>query len=102
MTATQHTLALFAGIAGVLLVASTIGFILDRRTASAGPNAVIENLNSRIKSWWVMVIAIGIAFAFGKAGVIALFAFEQLVNGLKNGFETPPEDMMPEEGAGVP
>src|SRR4030095_1470184 len=24
---------------------------------------------------WVMVIAIGIAFAFGKAGVIALFAF---------------------------
>jgi phosphatidate cytidylyltransferase len=75
MSTTQHTLALFAGIVGFLLVASVIGFILDRRTAAAGPNAVIENLNSRIKSWWVMVIAIGVAFAFGKAGVIALFAF---------------------------
>jgi len=75
MTATQHTLALFTGIVGVLIVASVIGFILDRRAGTAGPNAMIENLNSRIKSWWVMVIAIGTAFAFGKAGVIALFAF---------------------------
>jgi phosphatidate cytidylyltransferase len=75
MSTAQHTLALFGGIVGILLVASVIGFVLDRRTAAAGPNAVIENLNSRIKSWWVMVIAIGIAFAFGKAGVIALFAF---------------------------
>jgi phosphatidate cytidylyltransferase len=75
MTTAQHTLALFAGIVGVLVVASAVGFVLERRTAAAGPNAVIENLNSRIKSWWVMVIAIGVAFAFGKAGVIALFAF---------------------------
>lgn len=37
-----------------------------------------------------------------SGALIALFAFEQLVNGLKNGFETPPEDRMPEEGAGVP
>jgi phosphatidate cytidylyltransferase len=36
---------------------------------------VLENLSSRIKAWWVMVIAIAIAFAFGKAGVIALFGF---------------------------
>src|SRR5262245_65169518 len=75
MTTSQHTLALFAGIVGVLVVASAVGFILDRRSAATGPNAVIENLKSRIKSWWVMVIAIGIAFAFGKAGVIALFGF---------------------------
>ena len=36
---------------------------------------MIENLNSRIKAWWVLVLAIGIAFALGKAGVIVLFAF---------------------------
>jgi phosphatidate cytidylyltransferase len=75
MTAAEQTMALFAGIAGVLMIASTTGFILERRYAASGPNAVIENLNSRIKAWWVMVIAIGIAFLFGKAGVIALFGF---------------------------
>jgi phosphatidate cytidylyltransferase len=75
MTTTEQTLALFGGVAGVLVVASVVGLVLERRYAAQGPNAVIENLNSRIKSWWVMVIAIGIAFAFGKAGVIALFGF---------------------------
>jgi TRAP-type C4-dicarboxylate transport system permease small subunit len=37
-----------------------------------------------------------------SGALIALFALEQLVNGWKNGFETPPEENMPEEGAGVP
>lgn len=75
MTVTEQTLALFGGIAIVLIVASLIGLLLQRRYAAKGPNAVVENLNSRIKAWWVMVCAIGIAFALGKAGVIVLFAF---------------------------
>jgi TRAP-type C4-dicarboxylate transport system permease small subunit len=37
-----------------------------------------------------------------SGALIALFAFEQLVNGWRNGFETPPEDRLPEDGAGVP
>jgi phosphatidate cytidylyltransferase len=73
MSATQHTLVLFAGIAAVLVVASIVSFLLRR--SAAGPSAVLDNLSSRIKAWWVMVIAIAIAFAFGKAGVIALFGF---------------------------
>jgi phosphatidate cytidylyltransferase len=75
MTVTEQTLALFGGIAVVLTVASLIGLLLQRRYAAEGPNAVIDNLNSRIKAWWVMVCVISIAFAFGKAGVIMLFAF---------------------------
>lgn len=75
MTVTEQTIALFGGIAGVLVVASLVGFVLQRRYASDGPNPVIENLNSRIKAWWVLVLAIGIAFALGKTGVIVLFAF---------------------------
>ena len=75
MTVNQQTLALFGGIAVVLVVASTVGWLLQRRYAGKGPNAVIENLNSRINAWWVMVGAIGIAFALGKTGVIVLFAF---------------------------
>jgi len=37
-----------------------------------------------------------------SGALIALFAFEQLVNGWRNGFEIPPEEKMAEEGAGLP
>jgi TRAP-type C4-dicarboxylate transport system permease small subunit len=37
-----------------------------------------------------------------SGALIALFAFEQLVNGWRHGFEIPPEDEMPEDGAGLP
>jgi phosphatidate cytidylyltransferase len=55
-----------------------VGYVLDRRFATAGPNPTIDNLNSRIKAWWVMVALLGLAFAFGKAGVIVLFALASL------------------------
>jgi len=71
MTAAQQTRMLFAGIVAVLAIASLIGFLLTRR----GPSPTVENLNERIRAWWVMVILIAIAFAFGKPGVLLLFAF---------------------------
>ena len=43
--------------------------------AGGKPSSQVENLNARIKAWWVMVALIGVAFMVGKAGVIALFAF---------------------------
>ena len=70
-----HTIALFGTVFAILLIASAIGYVLQRRAPADRPNAVIENLNARIKAWWVMVGAIAIAFAFGKPGVILLFAF---------------------------
>jgi phosphatidate cytidylyltransferase len=73
MTATGQGMALFAGIAGVLVVASIVGVMLQRRDATTGPNAVIENLNSRIMTWWAILLAGWLAFLFGKAGAIALF-----------------------------
>jgi phosphatidate cytidylyltransferase len=74
MTATQQTVTLFTGVTAVLAIASTVGYVLERRFAADGPNPTIVNLNSRIKAWWVMVALFAIAFAFGKAGVIVLFA----------------------------
>lgn len=71
--ATQTTLTLFGGVFAVLLLASTIGALLKRRVASGQRNAVIDNLNARVNAWWVMVAVIGLAFAFGKSGVIVLF-----------------------------
>jgi phosphatidate cytidylyltransferase len=75
MTATGQGMALFAGIAGVLVVASMIGVMLQRREATTGRSAVIENLNSRIKTWWAILLAGWLAFLFGEAGAIALFGF---------------------------
>lgn len=70
MTAQQQTLFLFGGVAAVLVLASAVGFLLQRR----GPSPVVENLNARIKAWWVMVALIAAAFVAGKPGVIVLFA----------------------------
>ena len=78
MTATQQTVALFSAVAVVLVVASVVGYILHWRFSAQGPNPTIDNLNSRIKAWWMMVALLGLAFAFGSAGVIALFALASL------------------------
>ena len=75
MTAREQTAALFLGIAGVLAIASIVGYALHRRFEANGPNPTIHNLNSRIKAWWVMVALIAVAFALGNLGVVLLFAF---------------------------
>ena len=69
------TLTLFGGVAGVLLLASAISATLKRAVAHGQPHPVIDNLTQRVNAWWVMVAAIGAAFAFGHAGVMGLFAF---------------------------
>lgn len=71
----QGTRWLFLGTLGVLTLASVIGGLLKWRIAKGAPHGVIDNLNSRIKAWWVMVLLIGASFVFGKPGVIVLFAF---------------------------
>jgi phosphatidate cytidylyltransferase len=69
----QTTLWLFAGVGGVLVFASVVAALLRWRVAHGEPHAVIDNLVSRINAWWVMVALIGLAFLFGKAGVVFLF-----------------------------
>jgi phosphatidate cytidylyltransferase len=71
--ATADLWMLLLGLGGVLVAASLVGAILaDRKGAD---NPVIANLNDRIKAWWVMVILMGLALTFGKAGACVLFAF---------------------------
>lgn len=66
---------LVLGIVAVLVVASAIGFVLQRRLSPDHSNAAIENLNARIKAWWIMVILIGLAFTAGRVGILVLFGF---------------------------
>jgi hypothetical protein len=68
-------LAVLAGLLGVLIVASTVGYVLQRRLSPDGSNAVVENLNDRIRAWWIMIVLMGLALIGGKAGVTLLFGF---------------------------
>ncbi len=75
MTSTPADLVwLLAGLAGVLLVASIIGMVLQHRLSPAGENPTIENLNDRIRAWWVMSVLMGLALLLGKTGTTLLFA----------------------------
>ncbi|MHB2169838.1 phosphatidate cytidylyltransferase [Alsobacter sp. R-9] len=69
----RETVILFGGVLAVLVVASVIGAILKTRAGEAG-SATVDNLNQRVKAWWVMVALLGVAMAFGKAAVIVLYA----------------------------
>lgn len=70
----DDTTRLFLGLVGVLLTASLVAGVLSLRSPQPLP-ATLENLNARIKAWWIMVAGISIAFLFGTGGVILLCAF---------------------------
>ena len=63
-----------AGIVGLLLLASAIGLVLDRRVQASGGSAVIDNLNARIRAWWLMVAVLAVAFWAGTTASLVLFA----------------------------
>jgi len=75
MSPDAQILALIGGIFAILVAASCIGFVLERRYARESAAPTIANLNTRVRAWWVMVALLGIAFAIGRAGVILVFAF---------------------------
>lgn len=67
--------SLLLGVVSLLVLASAIGYVLQRRYSPGGDNEVIENLNQRIRSWWIMAVLLGLALLGGKTGVVLLFAF---------------------------
>ena len=56
---------LYAGVLGLLIAASLVGFVLTRRVTSEVGLETVRNLNARIKAWWVMVLVFAIAFVVG-------------------------------------
>lgn len=61
----------FAGLFAFLAAASLAGWILVRRH---GATPTLRNLNERIRSWWIMVAILALAFALGRTATILLFA----------------------------
>ena len=70
---------LFGGVGIVLVVASLVAYALKHGLAHGAPHGVIDNLSARIKTWWVIVLVIGIAFLAGRAGTTLLFLLVSFV-----------------------
>ena len=72
----DHTLTvLFGWIFGVLAFASAIGALLRLRLPAGASSPVIDNLNARLKAWWVMIGLLAGCLWIGKAAITVLFAF---------------------------
>ena len=65
----RQTLLLFAGILALLVVATLIGQIMRWRRRSD----VVDNLNARIKAWWVMSAVFALSLLTGGLGSVILF-----------------------------
>ena len=62
-----------------LLAATLAGFIFARRVKSESGKATVENLNARIRSWWIMICIFALSFMIGPGGSMLLFAFISLL-----------------------
>ena len=74
MSLNDKLFILFAGIVVLLGAASLIGFVLSRRATSETGRATIDNLNARIRAWWVMIAIFAVSFALGRGVTLVLFA----------------------------
>ena len=74
MTGPRETAVLFLGLLAVLVTASVVGWLLKRVVARGAPHGAIDNLNARVKAWWVMAAVIGAAAWLGQIALVVLFA----------------------------
>ncbi len=66
---------LILGVLALLVVASIAGLVLQRWATSPDAKATVDNINARIRAWWVMAGLFMLALATGPIGSILLFTF---------------------------
>jgi phosphatidate cytidylyltransferase len=69
----KQTIWLVGGVLVLLVASSLIGWVLSLRATSEKGKATVQNLNARIRAWWMMVAIFGLAMATGGIGSIVLF-----------------------------
>jgi len=74
MSAQDKFVWLIGGIGAVLAVASVVGWTLRRRVTGESGRAVVDNLNARVRAWWVMVSVFAFAFLLGTTATLIMFA----------------------------
>jgi phosphatidate cytidylyltransferase len=71
----KSTCALVGGVVALLVTATLTGWILSAVTPKDKARGTIQNLNARVKAWWMMVALFGVAMATGGIGSVVLFGF---------------------------
>jgi phosphatidate cytidylyltransferase len=67
-------LALLSGVLALLVLASGTGWMLSRYVVNEVHRATVDNINARVRAWWVMTLVFGISVATGSIGSILLFS----------------------------
>lgn len=70
----RELLWLLTGLAALLLAATAIGQVLERVVAGASARETVDNINARVRAWWVMSVAFALAIVSGEIGAVVLFA----------------------------
>jgi phosphatidate cytidylyltransferase len=70
---------LFAAIVALLVAATAIGETLRRRVTEPPARATIDNVNARIRAWWVMAGVFMASTLAGRAGSVLLFTLVSLL-----------------------
>ena len=69
---TREVYWILESLLAAVSLASLVGYLLKRRQPE---NPSVDNLNARIRSWWVMFLMGGAALLAGRIAIILLFAF---------------------------
>lgn len=70
---TGEILSLFIGVCALLTVLSLFGEFLAAKAGANNP--VVTTFQTRVRSWWGIVVLFTLALIAGKVGIIVLFAF---------------------------
>lgn len=73
MSPSERFQYLMIGLGTLLGVSTIVGQVLRLRLHSDEAQAVVRNLNDRIRSWWVMVAIFAFAFLLGRGATLVLF-----------------------------
>ena len=65
---------LVSGIGILLVIASLVGWVLQRRATSPSGRATVANINARIRAWWVMAALFTLSLMTGRVGSVILFS----------------------------
>lgn len=69
----RDTAWMYGGVLALLALATATGKVLRRKAASDIARLAIENLNARIRSWWVMCVLFAVMLPIGRLGPTLLF-----------------------------
>ena len=72
-------LRLFGTVLGLLAVATGAGGLLDRVAADPELRTTVDNVNARIRAWWVMALVFMASTLLGRAASVLLFTIVSLL-----------------------